>query len=184
MTLLIILVLIISHDKSSLNFPLIQSPLLSFLFQLVWWLLASFFFLVKMLCQMFIFWNWSLLNVFGCHQRYSNLKRFLVTEIGFQVPVNSILHSLHMLIHWSICGNQGAEDQTIDHGRTWRSLEKDISHVVCVLHQHSAGECELTFHSSFIYANNKVIYSCNHRSGLKSLMFTSYFLYFLIFSIF
>jgi hypothetical protein len=63
-----------------------------------------------------VFWNWSLLNVFGFHQRYSNLKRFLVTEIGFQVPVNSILHSLHMLIHWSICGNQGSEDQTIDSG--------------------------------------------------------------------
>jgi len=110
---------------------------------------------------------------------------FLFTETGFQVSANSILHPFHMLIHWSICGNQGSEDQTIDSGWTWRSLAKDISHVVCVLHQHSAGECELTIHSSFVYANNKVIYSCNHRSGPEIININKlFFLCFLILSIF
>ena len=126
---------------------------------------------------MFMYWNWSLLDVYGCHQRSSNMKLFLFTETGFQVSAISILHPFHMLIHWSICGHQGSEDQTIDSGWTWRSLAKDISHVVCVLHQHSAGECELTFHSSFVYANNKVIYSCNHRSGPEIININKLFFY-------
>jgi hypothetical protein len=45
------------------------------------------------------------------------------------------------------------------------------------LHQHSAGECELTIHSSFVYANNKVIYSCNHRSGPEIININKLFFY-------
>lgn len=55
-------------------------------------------------------------------------------------------------------------------------MEKDISYVFCVLYQHSVGECELTLHSSFFYADNKVIHSCNHRSGSR-FTYKTYFLY-------
>lgn len=121
-------------------------------------------------------WNyvsWKRRSLEACwyYQSFVNVKCFLFTEIGFQVSSISILCSLHMLFHGSIPRNQGAEAQTTYCGWPWRSLAKDISYVICVLYQHSVGECELTLHSSFLYANNKVIYSCNHRSDSKIIIY-------------
>ncbi|KAL2503570.1 GDP-mannose transporter GONST5 [Abeliophyllum distichum] len=45
---------------------------------------------------------------------------------------------------------------------TRRSLEEDFSHVICILYQHSFGECEPALHSCFFYANHKVVYAGNN----------------------
>ena len=98
-------------------------------------------------------------------------------EIGFQISSLSIMCSLHMLINWSISGNQSAKAQTSNSGWSWRSLEKDISHVFCILYQHSVGKCQLTLHPSFVYADYKVIHTGNHRWDLEIISLIIIFLH-------
>lgn len=106
---------------------------------------------------------------------YLILASFLFSEIGFYISSYCIMYPLHLLGHRSLSGNKSSQGKAIDTSWSWGSMEADIPHVVCVLYQHCFGKCELALYTSVLYADHKVLHSCNNRSVIVLCVVSCYY---------
>lgn len=68
-----------------------------------------------------------------------------------------------MLFHRGLRRDPRAQSETANSGRARGPLEEDLPHVVRVLHEHRARECQPALHPRLLHADNQIVHPCNHR---------------------